>query len=108
MERNKPCEVGIALGKELARLTAPAIEAAEHKPCASCAFRAGTYPNGCVTSVADAMKCMLEGHTFHCHHGMKDGVATRVCAGWKAAVADTLARDGRFVEAPWPYSAGGA
>lgn len=53
MERNKPTPEGRILGKQVARLTEVAI--AEMKEagieplerCASCAFRGGTFPNGC-------------------------------------------------------------
>lgn len=100
--RNKPCDVGRAVGAELARLTGDATAGAPM--CASCAFKPGTVPNGCITSVADAMKCVFEGERFWCHHDKKNGDPTRVCAGWKASVIDFLAKGGSFSELSWPYT----
>lgn len=90
--RNLPTAEGYFLGDCLAALYD------EHEPevrasipnipdrCATCAFRAGTLPNGCPSTVMDALKCIIEGHPFLCHTGMRDGEATAVCAGYLVTV----------------------
>lgn len=103
MIRNRPCEVGRAAGAHLAEMTAQAT--ADAGMCASCAFRPGSVPNGCVTTVADAMKCLFEGKTFWCHYGKRDdGRPAHICAGWKASTIAMLAEGGVFFETSWPYS----
>jgi len=88
---NVPTPEGRALGKELARLTELGFAKMKRDfpsapgPCAECAFVAGTIPNGCAETVADALKCAVEGHPFYCHKGMKNGEPQRLCAGWCAA-----------------------
>lgn len=104
--RNRPSPVGIETGSHLARFTDKA-EQDWHEAgmnfipqrCASCAFRSGTVPNGCVTTVADAMKCTMERKPFHCHHGMKGHGPESVCAGWIL-----LNSAQPPVQAPWKYS----
>ena len=60
--------------------------------CASCAFRAGTYPNTRAPATAmDALKCLVEHHPFGCHHDKKGGLPTRLCAGF----VNILAADDR-------------
>jgi hypothetical protein len=46
--------------------------------CNDCAFRAGTLPNGCEVTLADAIKCAFEGQVFFCHKGKAD----KPCMGW--------------------------
>lgn len=81
-ELNRPTPEGIALGKELARLTDRAeAEVRARFPkakerCGTCAFRLGTIPNGCVETVMDALKCALEYRTFDCHETMVKGKTT--------------------------------
>jgi hypothetical protein len=82
---NEPSGVGRALGRELARLAD--VEAAKDpgapERCRDCAFRLGTRPNGCATTVMDALKCAVEGEAFYCHLGVADGEEPkRPCAGW--------------------------
>lgn len=80
--RNLPSPEGADLGRELARLCdgAAAQRHADGRPvpkrCGTCAFRAGSEPNGCAPTVMDALKCALEQHPFRCH---EDGLA---CRGW--------------------------
>lgn len=53
-----------------------------HPRCNDCAFRAGTRPNGCLETVLEATKCVVEGRPFYCHKGVKDGEKPKVlCAG---------------------------
>lgn len=88
---NLPSEAGRALGEQLARLTD--IELAKDLPahpaqlqrCDECAFRSGTTPNGCVETIMDAVKCMLEREPFYCHKvAAADGEPRRLCGGWVA------------------------
>ena len=85
-ERNRPTPEGRRLGEQIARLTEKAIKAlaAEGEAderCASCAYRSGTFPNGCPETVLDALKCTIEAHPFLCH-APHDG---RPCFGWYAS-----------------------
>lgn len=45
--------------------------------CKTCAFRAGTVPNGCAQTQMDVMKCVVENIPFYCHQDTK-----RICHGW--------------------------
>lgn len=94
---NRPSDLGRDLGGELVRLVEPVMDkAVADARCSSCAFRAGTVPNACLTTAADALKCTLEGWPFFCHMGEKP-----VCAGWVAARAPM---NGQTMRAPWPWS----
>ncbi len=75
---NMPSPEGIELGIEVARLTDGIVKDGHADGrCATCAFRLGTFPNGCAPTLMDAMKCALEGTTtFLCH---EDG---EPCGGW--------------------------
>jgi hypothetical protein len=95
---NRPSPEGRVLGMELARLTDKSGQAAREKfpnhkaRCKSCAFTAGTVPNGCLPTVMDALKCVVDGTPFHCHQQFDDrGVPTDLCAGW--AIASMAADD---------------
>ncbi len=94
--RNRPSPEGRALGTELARFAD--IEVAKlgvDLRCGTCAFRAGTIPNGCLPTVGDALKCAMEQEPpFLCHE--RPGLH---CAGWAAMV-----RDGQPVQMPYPFS----
>ena len=94
---------GRMIGAELVRLTAKAMVElkAQDEPgecCESCAFRAGTVPNGCQQTQMDALKCVLEGHPFLCH---QDPQRNTMCHGWFAA---RYALNGRTTIAPWEFS----
>jgi hypothetical protein len=90
--KNEPTPEGRALGEQLARLTE--VELAKLKPkfpnhaepCGTCAFRRGTYPNGCLATVMDALKCVVENHDFMCHEHRK-GEPMTPCTGWFIAVS---------------------
>ena len=98
---NVPAEDGVALGAQLARLTegeAPRFYKAHAEGrarCATCAFRAGTYPNGCAATLMDALKCVLEGVPFHCHEAEE-----KLCAGY------VILRhaSGEPLGVPWKFS----
>lgn len=72
--------------------------------CASCAFKKGTYPNRCLTTTADAMKCVMEHVPFYCHHdvNLKHPETTpphSLCSGWMM-----LNRADKPVQVPWKFS----
>jgi hypothetical protein len=100
--KNAPSAEGRALGAVLARLHDAAepsvlVQFPDHaRRCASCAFRAGTFPNGCAATTMDALKAVIEGAPFYCHHDRSaDGSPTAFCAGWAIAVTtiDATARE---------------
>lgn len=75
---NGPTELTAALGRELVRL----VLGNEQPPdmCRDCAFRLGSEPNQSYTAF-DALKCVVEGIEFECHHGEE-----RRCAGFARAI----------------------
>jgi len=96
--RNRPEPLGQALGQQLARFADQEKELFPPR-CASCAFRAGTFPNGCLTTTANAMKCVIEREPFYCHeHRAVDGTPTQLCRGWAM-----LAKGPEIATAPWPF-----
>ncbi|WP_213761747.1 hypothetical protein [Caballeronia sp. dw_19] len=112
--RNTPSPEGRLLGTVLARLhdaAAPAVlaEFPDHaERCASCAFRAGSFPNGCVITTMDALKATVEGTPFYCHHDCaEDGSPTALCAGWAIAVTSIDEAAGKQLSpltANWEFS----
>lgn len=101
------------LGEKLARfaddgyakLRAGGFEDAPER-CASCAFKAGTFPNTKAPETAlDALKCLIEHHPFGCHHDKDEhGQPTRLCAGYLVITATQVGPAGRPGKAPWPFS----
>lgn len=100
------------MGEQMARLTdksiaALAAEGEEDERCKSCAFRAGTVPNGCPQTQMDALKCVIEGVPFKCHQADRKGWP---CHGWYAArVAVARAEKARGTplavkKCPWEFS----
>jgi hypothetical protein len=102
MMRNEPSPEGEALGAELARLTESELVKLREKfpnhkePCGTCAFRRGTYPNRCVATVGDALKCVIEQTDFMCHE------TGSLCCGF--AIALRAVRDKPPGKTPWDYS----
>lgn len=91
---NRPSNTGRALGANLARLTDKAeadllVDFPNHtQRCKTCAFKAATFPNGCLATVMDAMKCVVEGIPFMCHQVMgQNGEPKDVCAGYMIAIS---------------------
>jgi hypothetical protein len=82
---NEPCADGWAAGAHLARFAEQAIGNGPDRRCEDCAFRKGTDPNGCVSTVMDALKCVMERTPFLCHHEDAAGNLPP-CAGWVAMV----------------------
>lgn len=111
-QKDRVTPEGRALGEQMARLAAKSI--AEQKkqfpnmaePCVTCAFRAGTIPNGCPQTQMDALKALVEGVPFMCHHSPTNeaGELTELCAGWFAAYSATATKGMPKVECPWPFS----
>jgi hypothetical protein len=102
--RNRPSDEGRAMGEQLARFAEVAErrwagEGAGFVPvrCKTCAFRAGSIPNGCTSTVMDATKCMLERIPFLCHE--RDGL----CGGYLLLVGGEPS-PATPIEAPWPFS----
>lgn len=83
MVQIEPDELCAALGRELARFADQAEPPGAPPRCHDCAFRAGTLANTSLT-IANALKCAMEGIPFYCHHGEVDGEPTRLCRGWIA------------------------
>jgi hypothetical protein len=113
MTRNLPSPEGGELGAELARLTDLQLERLRAQfpdlpgPCQSCAFRAGTVPNRCATTVMDALECVAEMVPFYCHEDLgEDGKPGSLCRGYAAAIS-ALPGDAGPVEMPWDRSNGG-
>ena len=102
---------GRALGEQMVRMTEPTIRSLERdgepdERCKSCAFRAGTVPNGCHQTQMDALKAVVDGVPFLCHQADKKGWP---CHGWYAArVAIRRAQEARgaalAVTCPWDFS----
>lgn len=110
--RNRVSAEGMQMGENVVRLFEPAIAAlaAQGEPderCPSCAFRAGTVPNGCVQTQMDALKCIVEGVPFLCHQHDRKGMP---CHGWFAAQVALREAEKRkgvpfpTTECPWPFS----
>ncbi len=92
---------GKQCGEQVARLTEKGIaklvtEGEPDERCKTCAFRAGTVPNGCPQTQADVMKCVLEAVPFYCHQRKGE-----LCHGWYAA---RVALGGKICRVPWDFS----
>lgn len=76
--------------------------------CKTCAFRAGTVPNGCPQTQADALKAVLEDVPFMCHaHKDERGHYDTICHGWFAVRRVAKRREqatGIQLKAPWDFS----
>jgi hypothetical protein len=81
---------GRQAGAVMARLADAEIatlmrEGEQDERCQSCAFRAGTVPNGCAQTQLDVQKAVTEDVPFLCHcHRDRHGRANRICYGWFA------------------------
>lgn len=102
--RNKPTSDGYALGEHLDRFCEIEIDKykeaglAVPRRCDTCAFRKGTYANGCVPTIMDALKCAMEGDTaFLCHEHRK-GDEPPICAGY------LLLKSQESCKTHWPFS----
>ena len=74
---------GQALGQQMARMYDIAemrlggVDAEPGERCRTCAFRAGTVPNGCAQTQLDISKCVADGIPFYCHQHRG-----QLCHGW--------------------------
>lgn len=93
-DRDRPSRHGQALGRMLARWAEAGPYAKER--CRGCAFREGAMANKMASTGREAMDCVLRGEMFGCHHGLEDGLPTRMCAGYASALhvgSDTIRAD---------------
>jgi len=105
---------GRAMGADLARLAdaecaALARDGEEDERCKTCAFRAGTVPNGCIQTQSDATKAVVEDVPFMCHqHQDKNGRYDRICYGWFAVRRIIVRRERvtgeKLPPCPWEFS----
>lgn len=73
---------GVALGISMAKMYDIAERnlgemADPDERCKTCAFRAGTVPNGCAQTQLDISKCVAENIPFYCHQERG-----QLCHGW--------------------------
>ncbi len=75
----------LALIEKLGRRDAPMVIP---DCCLTCAFREGSLPNMSAGTGIIALNCAIhiDRDRFSCHHGMKDGEPTKICAGYAAAM----------------------
>lgn len=98
---------GRALGMQMVRFVEPVIKHLESQGepderCRSCAFRAGTVPNGCFQTMSDAIKAALEQKPFLCHVGRYPDGSRKMCAGWLATQWGAANR--AAIQCPWDFS----
>jgi hypothetical protein len=91
VERERPSRHGAALGELLSALEQIGREGAgiDLPPmCATCAYRPGCMTNQMAATGITALNCLtgIDTDRFACHHGMKDGRPTKLCAGHVAAL----------------------
>ena len=99
---------GIEMGQHLARMCDLAeVEQRRRFPnqaqrCQTCAFRAGTLPNGDPVTLLDAVKCLVEMVPFMCHQYFNaDGSPRDMCAGYALLLSY---RNGKPGKMPWDFS----
>lgn len=106
---NRPTETGRMLGEQLARLTDVAESEQikkfpnAKKRCASCAFKAGTLPNGCEATLMDAVKAVVQMDDFMCHMDLDaERKPQHHCVGWFLLMG-AGGIDAKPIEVPWEY-----
>lgn len=102
---------GKALGERMARIADKACarlaaQGEADERCKTCAFRAGTVPNGCMQTQLDVLKAVVEDEPFLCHHDKRNHT---MCHGWFAVGVLKLqaqqARGYSFnMPCPWEFS----
>jgi hypothetical protein len=102
---------GVAMGLQMARLADNAcakleLEGEKDERCQSCAFRAGTVPNGCVQTQMDVLKAVVEGVPFLCHQHDRKGNPCHgwFSARWKLRQVEKLRGTPLQVSCPWEFS----
>lgn len=69
-----------------------------------CAFRTGTIPNGCESTLMGALKCAMEHEPCYWHETFdKESNPKELCAGWCILVNPSSPK----ITARWDYSVGG-
>lgn len=89
-DRDRPSSHGKLFGEVLAEIAAEGRKHAtafSFEMCLTCAFREGCMTNQCTATGIMALNCIvgIDPDDFACHHGMKDGAPTKLCAGYLAA-----------------------
>lgn len=87
MARERPSTHGAIVGEALTAIATSITGKLPEDCCATCAFRPGCMTNQMASTALVAFKCAVgaDSSAFACHHGMKDGEPTKVCAGWLAS-----------------------
>lgn len=87
MARDRPSTHGAIVGEALTKIVESVSGSLPASCCSTCAFRPETMTNQMAATVLVAFKCAVgtDPDPFACHHGMKDGEPTKVCAGWLAS-----------------------
>lgn len=106
-DHHRVTQQGREMGKHMVRLVEPIIQSlvAEGEPderCKSCAFAAGTVPNGCLQTQMDAIKAAMEQTPFLCHAAYYPDGSRKLCAGWLAT--QWGAADRPPIKCPWEFS----
>jgi hypothetical protein len=81
-DRQRPSLHGQILGQALADI---AKAGGIGTTCADCAFREDCMTNTMAATLSDALTCLATDGEFGCHHGLVNGVPTKMCAGMAAA-----------------------
>lgn len=86
MAPQTPSDHGRILGSALADVADKLAPLHPNVPerCKTCAFRHGTIPNAMAGTLMEALNCTLgiDPNPFGCHHTLKDGKPTSLCAGY--------------------------
>lgn len=105
---NRPTETGRRIGARIADACDIVAERQRamfpnlRERCGTCAFRAGTIPNGCEETLADAVKCLVEkDRLFMCHETLK-GEEKVPCAGYMTLLSAT--QDFPIKKVSWEYA----
>jgi hypothetical protein len=86
--RNKPTDLGYQFGEHLARFADQEERRyqgsglAVPRRCNTCAFRKGTYANGCEATLWDAHQCVIDPKSQFLCHEHTASQKPPVCAGW--------------------------
>lgn len=87
--RDRPSQHGAILGEALTEImeAGRAVDPSIPDCCLTCAFKPGTMTNQMATTGIEAFKCAVgvDDSPFGCHHGLNDGMPTKLCAGFVAA-----------------------
>lgn len=88
-DHDRPSLHGAILGEALADLAKAGRVGIPDFPdmCATCAFREGSLANQMAATGQVALDCLVDfdPDDFACHHDMKEGEPTKLCAGYLAA-----------------------